>query len=107
LIKSICFKIASDGRERFSHFIHDSGIIAAVDKDAEIAKICVVANSIEEVTEEQREAILKLAFFAARDNHLVSITYGCGLSPFFGGAIQVPDPTNALQGGAIDCIHAD
>lgn len=107
MLKAIAFKIAWNGNEKFSHFIHDSGIIAVVEKDAEFAKVCVVANSADEVTEEQREAIVKLAWFATRDNHMVSITYGCGLSPFFGGAILVPDPHNVLQGGAIECIHLD
>jgi hypothetical protein len=44
MIKAICFKISGYGRERFSHFIHDTGIIAVIDKDAELAKVCVVAN---------------------------------------------------------------
>lgn len=105
MIQALCFKIAWDGRERFSHFVHDCGIIAVVDKDAEFAKVCVVANSPDEVTEEQREAVMKLAWFATRDNHMVTITYGAGLSPFFGGAILVPDPHNTLQNGAIECIH--
>jgi hypothetical protein len=104
MLQAISFKIACNGNEKFSHFIHDSGIIAVVEKDAEFAKVCVVANSIEEVAEEQRDAIIKLAWFATRENPLVSITYGPGLSPFFGGAILVPDHNNVLQNGAIDCI---
>lgn len=97
MLTSVSFKIAWNGNERFSHFIHDSGIIAVVEKDAEFAKVCVAANNIDEVTEEQREAVMKLAWFPTRENHMVSIIYGAGLSPFLGGAILVPIRTTTFR----------
>jgi hypothetical protein len=99
MLRSISFKVAWDGNEQFSHFINAGGEISVVDIETDIAKVCVMANAVNEVTDEQREAVLKVAYFATRNNPLVCITFGQGLSPFHG---HTPPDLIAI-GARIDC----